>query len=513
MNKYLKIFLIGVLISGFCLTQRYSRPLWRLTKVLARTAIRAGSRLANGDNSGSNGTGQVIGNSNLSLDNIYHQQTNQVRDNQQTETEGQVKVTTTLGNNLISAEDKSGFLMLTLEGLAEENGVDLTSKRPDLNIAFVIDRSGSMSGQKIESVKQALVHVSKFLQPDDKVSLVIYDDRVQTVYEPDYFDSERFLDAARSIRSGGSTYLEGGLKAGLDHILSEEGDRTNRVILLSDGLANVGEDNPYLLGEMVKRTLDKDNRNGSTAISTIGVGADFDEILMTEVAKAGRGNYYFLEAADQAKRIFAQEFDQASSVLTQNLEVELDLEPGVKIVDSFAYEITGQQLNPQNVISGQTNNYLLQFELAEELTNNNQVNLGQLIVRYNSANLTEVQTNRQLKFTLKAEVSSEQINPLAADSVYQEFMDSYRAQKELEIYQDLERVDNKLAKDKNYSLVDELKQAAARLPGVFDENIKKLEDDQEYIESLGESDVKSSYEGKIFQKERQNSAVDKLNNK
>ena len=139
-------------------------------------------------------------------------------------------------------------VMLTAEGTADPK---TEKKRQPLHIALVLDRSGSMSGSKIAHVKEAVLELVKLLDPDDVISLTIFDDQVETVIPPTRVENlEAIEETVRSIEARATTNLHGGYKQGCD-LAIEHADPSalKRVILLTDGLANVGVTDPDMLAD------------------------------------------------------------------------------------------------------------------------------------------------------------------------------------------------------------------------------------------------------------------------
>jgi len=146
-------------------------------------------------------------------------------------------------------------------------------------------------------------------------------------------NKEQLKGIISDITSGSSTNLSGGMMEGYSQVaLNFKSGFVNRVLLLTDGLANTGITNPHQLKNIV---TDK-NRNGYT-LSTFGVGSDFNEDLMTSLAEFGGANYYFINNAEEIPQIFSNELQGLLSVVAQNVTLEINLNNGVQIIDVFGY--------------------------------------------------------------------------------------------------------------------------------------------------------------------------------
>jgi len=198
---------------------------------------------------------------------------------------------------------------------------------PPVNLSIVLDRSGSMAGQKLEKAKDAAIEALRRLDGDDIFSLVVYDHSVETLIPAQSARHvERLETKIRAIRSGGNTALFGGVSQGAAEIRRHLGRKyVHRLILLSDGLANVGPSSPDDL-ERLGRALIKED----ISVTTVGVGTDYNEDLMTRLSQASDGNSYFVENSRDLPRIFAAELGDVLSVVAKKVIIEIELKGGTR---------------------------------------------------------------------------------------------------------------------------------------------------------------------------------------
>jgi Ca-activated chloride channel family protein len=201
------------------------------------------------------------------------------------------------------------------------------SHRTPLNLAVVLDKSGSMTGAKLERTKQAAMLLVDRLAPDDVFSLVVFSDHAEVLASAQKVeDKDALREKIQSIRADGSTALYAGVKKGADQIgeyLSSK--RINRVILLSDGIANVGPSSPRDL-----RRLGGQLSERGIAVTTIGVGEDYNEDLMAALAEASDANYYYVQDTERLPEIFAKELGEMLAVAARDVKIEIICPDGVK---------------------------------------------------------------------------------------------------------------------------------------------------------------------------------------
>lgn len=239
-----------------------------------------------------------------------------------------------------------------------------TAKRAPVNLAIVIDRSGSMGGDKISQAREAAVQAIDRLRADDIVSVVVYDTGVEVlVPATKATDGELIKQRIRSIHAGGNTALFAGVSKGAAEVRKFlDPKRVNRVILLSDGLANVGPSSPSELGQLGTSLIKE-----GISVSTMGLGLGYNEDLMSRLAIASSGNHTFIESADNLVAVFQREFDDVLSVVAQKIEIRVVLDAGVRPVKVLNYPagIDGQTVTIElgQLYSKQERYFVIEVEI------------------------------------------------------------------------------------------------------------------------------------------------------
>lgn len=200
-------------------------------------------------------------------------------------------------------------------------------ERPAVNLSIVLDRSGSMAGQKLEKAKQAAIEALRHLAPQDIFSVVVYDHRVETIVPAQSARRVEWIESRiRRIQSGGNTALFGGVSQGAAEVRKNlNRDYVHRIILLSDGLANVGPSSPEDLGRLGAALIKED-----ISVTTVGVGMDYNEDLMTRLSQNSDGNAYFVESSRDLPRIFAAELGDVLSIVAKKVELLIECPEGVR---------------------------------------------------------------------------------------------------------------------------------------------------------------------------------------
>ena len=221
--------------------------------------------------------------------------------------------------------------------------IGLTGCRPEreierapVNLVIVLDRSGSMSGDKIAQAREAAIEALRRLDRRDVFSLVIYDHEVSTLVSPQApTEVQRLERQIRSITSRGNTALFAGVSQGAAELRKnlERRGFVHRVLLLSDGQANVGPSSADDLGRLGTAL-----RREGIAVTTVGLGEGFNEDLMAALAQRSDGNHYYVAESGDLPRIFAAELGDVLNVVAQRIEVTIEFPEGVRVIRSIGRE-------------------------------------------------------------------------------------------------------------------------------------------------------------------------------
>lgn len=280
---------------------------------------------------------------------------------------GHIQFSTKL-NNRFYYDNKQVYLYIDLKA----DRVETERERTPMNLAVVIDRSGSMSDRnKLTYVKKSVEYIIDQLESDDYVSIVSYNDYVNVIKRSGrVLDKEDLKKEVEQLHAAGYTNLSGGLFEGYDQVYnSYSRGYVNRVLLLSDGLANRGITDRWKLANMVREKSRKDG----IVISTFGVGNDYNEDLMADIAEYGRGNYYYIRDAEQIPDIFAQELKGVRTLVGQGTKVRVwfpDNYLSLNRVYGYPYEIIGNEviIDFKDVFSEQRKSVLLKFDINSHIT-------------------------------------------------------------------------------------------------------------------------------------------------
>lgn len=225
---------------------------------------------------------------------------------------------------LLRGKQGETFLMLEVTGA----GSGSAKTAAPVNLAIVIDRSGSMKGTRMQNAISASTVAVDRLNDGDVVSVVTFDTRTSVVVSPSVIGPgvrERVNADIRSIALGGDTCISCGVEEALS-LLERTTGRVNRMMVLSDGDANHGvRDVPGF------RSIGERARGRGASVTTIGVDVDYNEKILTALAQESNGRHYFVENDAGLARIFEDEAESLLRSIASDAEAEIDLGPGVEL--------------------------------------------------------------------------------------------------------------------------------------------------------------------------------------
>ena len=273
---------------------------------------------------------------------------------------------------------QKNYLRVALKGCTPEPN----QSRTPVNVAFVIDRSGSMGGERIAQAKAAAIMAVSRLDHRDIASVVIFDNVTDVLMQAQpVHNAGLFVNAIQQIVVRGSTAIHAGVQVGANEVRRyKEPKRLNRVILLSDGQANVGPSRPADFSTLGSALLGE-----GISVSTIGLGLGYNEDLMLALARAGDGNHAFAREPTDLVQIFNKEFDDVLASCAQTVSIDIDLKPGVRVVRALSRDGTIDGNRAQfrmNQVYAATEHYVLMEIEADQSLKPGEQDIGIVKVAY-----------------------------------------------------------------------------------------------------------------------------------
>jgi len=328
------------------------------------------------------------------------------------------------------------------------------SERPDSNLTFVVDVSGSMS-QELPKVRSAMSKMMNELRPTDRVSIVTYGSDVEVLLpSTPISEPKNILNALNQLESNGSTNAEAGLRLGYKEASKNfQKDKINRVILLSDGVANVGATGADAILETIR-----DASVDGIDLVTVGFGrGNYNDVMMEQLANDGNGFYAFVDSEAEAKKLFSE--DLTGTLLTVAKDAKIQVEFDEKSVERYRLigfenrsiadeDFRDDTVDAGEIGSGHTVTALYEVKLAEGVSDDTV--LAKINLRWEDPTSGKVsETNKLIK------------NSDLADT-YEETLPHFQLASTVSAYAELLR-ESYFATENNVITYDQLSAEANRL--------------------------------------------------
>lgn len=396
--------------------------------------------------------------------------------------------------NALAIRNSRGEIYLYIN--VQSGQPDSGRQRVPLNVSLVLDRSGSMSGDKIAYAKRAARFLVDQLSKDDYLSIVNYDDRVEVTSPSQAVKNKEGLKhQVDALYDRGSTNLSGGMLEGFSQVKTTRKEGyVNRVLLLTDGLANEGITEPAAL----KRLVEKKYQEEGIALSTFGLGADYNEDLLTMLAETGRANYYFIDSPDKIPQLFARELKGLLSVVAQNALVQISLPAGLQCekVYGYPYEVKDGQVQVRfNDINANDEKAIL-IKLRATNSLQSDLDFNCLLTYTDSQAFTQVKEDQQVHVELTSDAAAYE---KGQDNTVQEMLALFEATEHFDnIMYAVDAGEYEKAKEKGTEAIIILKQKQKiyRSPKL-EEQINKM---SVYVQNLDSVRSASETDRKMFQK-------------
>ncbi|MDH3892316.1 MAG: von Willebrand factor type A domain-containing protein [candidate division Zixibacteria bacterium] len=271
---------------------------------------------------------------------------------------------------------------------------DEESRKP-ANLVFVIDVSGSMGREnRLSMVKHSLELLVNQLTWGDRVGIVTYGSTGNAVLQPTIVrHRKQIINQIQMLFPGGSTYAEQGIRLGYQMANGMfDPKRTNRVILCSDGVANVGQTGPDELVKMIKRCADQ-----GITLTTVGFGmGNYNDVLMEKLADNGNGQYAYIDDMDEARRLFVDKLSGTLQVIARDVKIQVDFNPevvssyrllGYENRDVADHKFRDNREDGGEIGAGHQVTALYEVNL---ITHRRAVDLGSVYIRYKNPQMDEV---------------------------------------------------------------------------------------------------------------------------
>jgi len=277
----------------------------------------------------------------------------------------------------------NGKLTMGITITAKDQADSKIQSNKPVDLIIVLDRSGSMKGKKIQDAKQAIINIIKTMAGHDRLGLLSYADGVSQqapLLKMTSANRNRLLAKVREIKAGGGTNLSSGLQKAMQMLNLTEKAGNAKIILISDGMANQGITNPLTLGEIASQVVKKE-----ASISAIGVGIEFNQYLLTNIADQGSGTYHFLEDPAGFTAIFQRELSRTKIAAATGIEIHIPLKKGMLLTEAAGYPVENRPglsiFKPGSLLPGQSRTFFISLQVPTHKENN--YTLNNITAKYN----------------------------------------------------------------------------------------------------------------------------------
>ena len=210
---------------------------------------------------------------------------------------------------------------------AKQEGLE----RAPLSLAVVLDTSGSMAGEKIEDAKRSVLRLLADMRDEDEIAIIRYSDGAEVLQPLARVGEVRrtIENKVRDLQAAGGTNIPGGLREGRGALANSGLGRVKRIVLVSDGLDS---------GRATATALAGDASEHGMTVSSLGVGTDFDESYMSDIARQGHGNFAFVKEGDALATFLRKELTETANTVAQNVHVHIVLPEGISFVRATGAE-------------------------------------------------------------------------------------------------------------------------------------------------------------------------------
>lgn len=414
---------------------------------------------------------------------------------------------------IISGQDEM-YVYLEMTAL-ERNNLSVDASDTPLVTSIVVDTSGSMSGEKLRNVKAALRSSADIFEENDLVQLVQFNNGSSVEYQSTKsFDRAEYLQAIDRLEADGGTNMHAGYADAIAFLQTIEApdDSYRSMILLSDGKLNQGITDPNSF--IPEANPVKEEQYYINSISTVGVGIDFDESIMTHISKAWDGNYYFIDNPSETSAELTEQYQNLNRIVVRDIEIKFDGTNNIRLAEVIGYDSSDGRFSPNDLYENKNSAFILKLDTSklDIPKGETRVELGEIEF---SAQILSVNGDFVViedENSVYVDVSDGNKNALFSDDKsYQLYIDTFTADLRWEAYEALDAGENRQAEELFEKALNYYSEASKRLgAGMYEEEMSEIVDILAYINTLGDDGyINDLSEGRLLQKSNQSGSYDK----